>query len=191
MRQMILTSLILLPALAQSYAITPAGTQQSPSSASAVAELTLPGISAELAAAASSGSANSLTMATHASLRESVRTRMVDDFAADAMHQGGTLKYSLKGSEPAQSSSPKVKQTVEVALSDQELSEQPAVSNVVLRAIVDENGIPRNVVVTQSAGHVVDKRAIEAVREYRFTPAMVDNKPTWASVSIAIKIQKP
>jgi hypothetical protein len=29
------------------------------------------------------------------------------------------------------------------------------------------------------------------VREYRFTPAMVDNKPTWASVSIAIKIQKP
>jgi len=187
MRQMILTSLILLPALAQSYAITPAGTQQSPSSASAVAELTLPGISAELA----SGSANSLTMATHASLRESVRTRMVDDFAADAMHQGGTLQYSLKGSEPAQSSSPKVKQTVEVALSDQELSEQPAVSNVVLRAIVDENGIPRNVVVTQSAGHVVDKRAIEAVREYRFTPAMVDNKPTWASVSIAIKIQKP
>jgi TonB family protein len=188
---MILNSLILLPALAQSYAITPAGTQQSPSSASTVAELTPPGISAELSAAAPSASANSLTMATHASLREFVRTQMVDDFTADAMQKGGTLEFSMRGSEPVQASAPKVKQTVEVALSDQELSEQPAVSNVVLRAIVDENGVPRNVVVTQSAGRLVDKKAIAAVQEYRFTPAMVDNKPTWASVSIAIKIQKP
>jgi hypothetical protein len=33
-------------------------------------------------------------------------------------------------------------------------------------------------------------KAIAAVSQYRFKPATLDNKPTWASVSITIKIQK-
>ncbi len=79
---------------------------------------------------------------------------------------------------------------VELQLSDKELSEQPAVSNVVVHAIVDEQGIPRNVQVTKSAGSVVDQKAIAAVSQYRFQPATFGNQPTWAAVSIAIKIQK-
>jgi outer membrane biosynthesis protein TonB len=56
---------------------------------------------------------------------------------------------------------------------------------------VDVNGIPRNVAVTQSAGSLIDEKAIAAVNQYRFQPATLDNKPTWATVSISIKIQKP
>jgi hypothetical protein len=44
--------------------------------------------------------------------------------------------------------------------------------------------------IVQSAGPVVDRGAIAAVSQYRFKPATVDNHPTWATVSIAIKIQK-
>jgi TonB family protein len=94
------------------------------------------------------------------------------------------------GSEPAETSAPKLTRTVELSLSPQELAEQPAQTKVVVHAIVDVNGVPRNVAVTQSGGHVIDRRAVEAVNQYRFTPATVDNKATWSTVSIAIQIQK-
>jgi len=53
------------------------------------------------------------------------------------------------------------------------------------------NGVPRNVAVSQSGGSVIDRRAVEAVSQYRFAPATVDNKPTWSTVSVSIKIEKP
>ena len=130
-----------------------------------------------------------MTAGSHMAVRESVQAKYSDDFVEAALRQGGTLEYSFKASAPAESA-PKVTRAVEVDLSPQELSAQPAVSNVVVRAIVDENGIPRNVTIKQSAGSVVDKKAVAAVSQYRFKPAMVDNQPTWAAVSISIKIQK-
>ncbi len=63
--------------------------------------------------------------------------------------------------------------------------------NVVLRAIVDANGVPQKVGVTQSGGSVIDRKAIAGLSQYRFKPATFDHKPTWASVLISIKIEKP
>ena len=34
-------------------------------------------------------------------------------------------------------------------------------------------------------------QAIQAVSQYRFKPATLDNKATWSTVSITIKIEKP
>jgi TonB family protein len=196
---MIMTSLVLLPVMAQAQASTSTGPKPSPSSAVFEAELTQPAVPAELAmkaaadkaAAAPAASTAAIGMSNHAAIREFIQTQLVaDDFAEAALRLGGTLEYSFKGSVPAQSSAPQVTRAVEVSLSDQELAEQPAVSRVVLRAIVDENGIPRNVAVSHSGGSVIDRKAIAAVSQYRFKPATLDNKPTWASVSITIKIQK-
>ena len=105
--------------------------------------------------------------------------------------KGGTIEYVMMSSVPAESSAPKVTRAVEVSLSPEELADQPAVNNVVIHAIVDVNGVPRNVAVTRSGGSVIDRRVIAAVSQYRFQPATVDNKATWATVSISIKIQKP
>ena len=196
MCRMILTSLVLLPAMA--HAAASASTEPKPSTSSAMeAELTQPVSPTELAmaaaatkAAAPAASIAAIGTSNHAAIREFIQTKMTDDFVDAALHQGGTLQYAMMGSVPTHSSAPQVTLAVEVDLSAQELEEQPTVSNVVLHAIVDEHGIPRNVQVSQSAGSVVDRKAIAAVSQYRFKPATIDNKPTWASVSITIKIQK-
>jgi TonB family protein len=190
---MILASLVLLPVAANAQAGTSTEPQMSQSSAALHAELTQPAMPAELAmkAAAPAASIAAMSTSTHAAVQEFVQTRMAENFVDAAVMKGGTLEYAMMGSVPSESSAPKVTKAVEVDLSAQDLAEQPAVTHVVIHAIVDENGIPRNVAVTQSAGSLIDRRAVEAVSQYRFKPATLDNKPTWASVSISIKIQKP
>jgi hypothetical protein len=44
--------------------------------------------------------------------------------------------------------------------------------------------------IAQSAGPAVDRETVAAVSQYRFKPATLDNKATWASVSVAIRIEK-
>jgi TonB family protein len=193
MRRMILASLVLLPVVANAQAGTSTEPQTSQSSATLQAELTQPAIPLKLAvkAVVPAASIAAMNTSTHAAVREFVQTRMAESFVDAALMKGGTLEYAMMGSVPTETSAPRVTKAVEVELSAQELAEQPKVSHVVLHAIVDENGIPRDVAVTQSAGSVIDRKAVEAVSQYRFKPATLDNKPTWASISITIKIQKP
>lgn len=196
------TTLILLPGLANAQAGAATESKQYPTSAGFLAELNKPAGLAEVAMAAAletakpeaktaaiGGSISSETVEGHAALRESVQTQVMDNFTEASLRQAGTLEFSMKAT-PVETSAPQVTRAVEVDLTPAEAAETPAVSKVVVRAIVDENGIPRNVAVTQSAGPVVDRKALAAVNQYRFKPATVDNQPTWATVSIAIKIQK-
>ena len=196
MRRMILTSLVLLPVLAHAQARTSTEPQPSPSSALLQAELTRPAGMAELAMAAAtpaaaSASISTINMSSHASIREFVQTRVTENLVDAALRQGGTMEYAMMGSLPTESSAPRVTRAVEVDLSAQELSQQPAVSNVVVHATVDSFGFPRNVTIVHSAGAVLDKKVLAAVGQYRFTPATLDNKPVDAAVTIAIKIEKP
>jgi TonB family protein len=124
-----------------------------------------------------------------AAVTESVQTKVGGQFAESALRSGGTLEYSFRTTSPV-STSPKVTRAVEVDLSESELAAQPKVTNVVVSATVDAQGVPHDVKVTRSAGSVVDQKAIAAVSQYRFIPATVDKEATWAQVSIAIKIQK-
>jgi TonB family protein len=186
MRRMILTSLVLLPVLAHAQA-SPA-TEPMPSASSAtLAELTLP----TLRAAVKPAAVPSLNKNESAQFHQSVATKMTASFADDAMRKGGTLEYAMFGDVPSLTSTPQVTRAVEVELSPKELAAQPQVSNVVVRATVDQYGFPRNLTVAQSAGSLVDKRAVEAVSQYRFKPASRDNQPIDANVLITIKIQKP
>jgi TonB family protein len=197
------TTLILLPGLANAQAGAATESKQYPTSAGFLAELNKPAGLAEVAMAAATletakpeaktaaigGSISSEAVDGHAALREFVQTQVMDNFTEASLRQAGTLEFSMKAT-PVETSAPQVTRAVEVDLTPAEAAETPAMSKVVVRAIVDENGIPRNVSIVQSAGSVVDRRAIAAVSQYRFKPATVDNQPTWATVSIAIKIQK-
>jgi TonB family protein len=184
MRRMILTSLVLLPVMAHAQAGTSTEPQPSTSSAMLHAELTRPTGPATYAASTAAPAAS------HTAVREFVKTRTSDDFADSAMRDAGTLEYAMMGDIPTEASAPKLTRVVEVQLSEQELAAQPQVANVTVRATIDADGLPRNVAVAHSAGTVLDKRALEAVSQYRFKPATRDNQPVDAPVMITIRIQK-
>jgi TonB family protein len=190
MRRMILTTLVLLPVMAQAQASTATEPKPSTSSANLRAELT--GESAIAGATPATAIPAASIMPTHPAFREIVHTRMTDDFADAALRQGGTLQYVMYGGgTPSDSSAPSLTRAVEVDLSQQELAAQPAVTNVVVRATVDAYGFPRNLAVAQSGGASLDKKALAAVSQFRFKPAMLDNRPVDAGVLITIRIQKP
>jgi TonB family protein len=202
-RVLFATTLILFPVLASAQASTSTESKQYPDSAAQVAELNRPAGLAELAMAAAAfgsarlevktaakaGSITPAAVAGEGALRESVQTQLADSFTDTALAQGGTLEFGMSAT-PVERSAPKVTRVVEVDLSPSELAEVPAVSKVAVRAVVDENGVPRDVTIAHSAGPVVDREAIAAVSQYRFKPATVDNRATPVSVSIAIKLEK-
>ena len=193
MNRMILSTLVLPSVLGLAQAATAVEPKPITSSVVLLAEAKQPAGLAEVALAAGRTNA-ALVAATgsmHAAVKQSVHAEFTgQDFIQAALQRGGTLEYAFKGDAPLENSAPRVTRAVEVQLTPQELSQAPAVSSVTLHAVVDEHGIPRNVSVTKSAGAAVDQKAIAAVNEYRFTPAMIDNQPTWSSVSVTIKIQK-
>jgi TonB family protein len=182
MRRMILPSLVLLPVMAHAQARTETPTQQ-------ITEAVLTQPVAIKTADTKVAMASRAAAVSRPLVRQTVVLHASQDFSDAALMQAGTMEYALLGSAPTEAA-PRVTRSAVVALNNQELAEQPAVSKVVVHAIVDANGLPRNVSVTKSAGNVVDRHAIEAVNQYRFAPAMVDNKATWSTVSIAIQIEK-
>jgi TonB family protein len=57
---------------------------------------------------------------------------------------------------------------------------------VVLSTIVNEQGLPQNVHVVQSLGMGLDENAVEAVKKYRFKPAMKNGKPVPVMINVEI-----
>ncbi|MGD0736554.1 MAG: TonB family protein [Terracidiphilus sp.] len=55
--------------------------------------------------------------------------------------------------------------------------------------IVDAQGFPQNPRVIQSLGMGLDEKALEAVRKYRFKPAMKDGKPVASIISVAVNFR--
>jgi TonB family protein len=189
---MILTTLVLPSVLACAQAGMAVEPKPMNSSVVLLAEAKQPAGLANVALAAG-GNASLLAASSvsRAETKQSIRTVFTgQDFVDAAIRQGGTLEYAMKGNAPIETSVPRVTKAVEVQLTPQELSEAPAVTSVTLHAIVDENGVPRNVQVTKSGGSLVDQKAVAAVNQYRFVPASIDGKSTWSSVSVTIKIQK-
>jgi TonB family protein len=111
--------------------------------------------------------------------------------SAEPQPSSSSVALVAELTQPKEASPATVTRAVEVQLSTEELAEQPAVCKVVVHANVDASGVPHDVAVTQSGGSLIDRKVIEAVNQYRFKPATLDSKPTWSSVSISIKIQKP
>ncbi len=191
MRRMILSSLVLLPVMAHAQA--PTLTAPQPSSSSVlVAELLPPAAPAAYAMSAAAPAVLSpANGASHAVIYDAVQAKTAKTFTQAAMGQAGVVQYDLLGSIPAVVSAPQVMRAVEMDLSNQDLAAEPTVTNVAIHATIDEKGVPRDLTVAHSAGSVVDKKALAAVSQYRFTPAMHGSRAVEAPVTISIKIQKP
>lgn len=61
--------------------------------------------------------------------------------------------------------------------------------NVLVTLVVDTNGKPQRVRVLRGIGMGLDEKAIEAVRQYRFKPAMAGGTPVMVEVNIDVNFQ--
>jgi len=60
----------------------------------------------------------------------------------------------------------------------------------VVQLIVDANGKPQNIKIVRSVGMGLDENAVEAVRQYRFTPAMkADGTPVPVLIHVEVNFK--
>jgi TonB family protein len=57
----------------------------------------------------------------------------------------------------------------------------------VVSLVVDAEGVPQNVRVLKGLGSGLDKNALEAVKDYRYLPAMRDGEPVPAVITVEVK----
>jgi TonB family protein len=62
---------------------------------------------------------------------------------------------------------------------------------VLIRVVIDENGVPTEPKVERSLDKGLDEKAIEAVKKWRFKPGLKDGKPVPVSASIQIIFTLP
>jgi protein TonB len=60
---------------------------------------------------------------------------------------------------------------------------------VMVSLIVDAKGMPQEVHVVRSVGMGLDEKAVEAVKQYRFKPAMEDGKPVAVEMNVMVDFQ--
>jgi TonB family protein len=60
---------------------------------------------------------------------------------------------------------------------------------VVLSVVIDEEGVPQNVEVKKELGLGLDEKAIEAVQQWRFEPAMRDGKPVRVAAQVEVNFR--
>ena len=61
--------------------------------------------------------------------------------------------------------------------------------SVLIKCVIDENGIPTDPIVERSLEKGLDEKAVEAVKKWRFKPGLKDGKPVPAHVSIQINFR--
>jgi protein TonB len=61
--------------------------------------------------------------------------------------------------------------------------------NVLVNLWVDTNGLPSHIRVIRPVGMGLDEKAVEAVRQYRFKPAMENGKPVLVELNIEVNFQ--
>ncbi len=83
---------------------------------------------------------------------------------------------------------PRAIHTVEAEFSDQARREGKS-GNVLVSLIVSEEGMPTQVHVVRGAGMGLDEKALAAVSQYRFKPAMKDEKPVAAQISVEVSFR--
>lgn len=60
---------------------------------------------------------------------------------------------------------------------------------VAVSLIVDEQGMPQKVHVSRGVGNGLDEKAVEAVKQYRFKPATLQDKPVPVEVNIEVNFR--
>jgi protein TonB len=71
----------------------------------------------------------------------------------------------------------------------EEARKAKAAGNVLVNLIVDQNGRPQNVHVLRGVGMSLDEKAVEAVKQYKFKPAMEGGKAVAVELNVEVNFQ--
>jgi TonB family protein len=86
---------------------------------------------------------------------------------------------------------PRIVHSVEAQLSDEARGLNGAMGSLAfLSLIVDASGIPQDLCLIKSAGYGLDANAANAVRQYKFDPAIKDGKPVPTRITIEVDFRK-
>ena len=61
--------------------------------------------------------------------------------------------------------------------------------NVLVNLYVDQQGRPSHVHVIRGVGMGLDEKAVEAVKQYKFKPAMENGKPVLVELNVEVNFQ--
>lgn len=92
---------------------------------------------------------------------------------------GGVYKVGGGISAPTMITAPDPEYTEEARLAKTQ-------GKCILWMIVDEDGKPRNIKVVRGLGFGLDAKAVEAVQQWRFQPAVKDGKPVNVQISVEV-----
>jgi TonB family protein len=115
-------------------------------------------------------------------LQSDSKTGGWQSFGQDALSQDDPLKLR-RGDMP-----PKALNNVEAEFSD-EARRGRFEGFVLVSLVVNKEGLPEDLQVERPAGHGLDEKALEAVRQYRFTPAMRDGNPVAVRIRVEISFR--
>lgn len=107
------------------------------------------------------------------------------EWPADGL--SGVTVYPSLGltNQPRDLTAPQVQHKVEAKLTS--FAERDRVQgNMLLRIVVDAEGVPRRIYVVRPLGYGMEGRGVEAVAKWRFTPAMKDGKAVAAGVVVQL-----
>ncbi len=85
-------------------------------------------------------------------------------------------------------SAPQLIYSVEPEFSE-EARKAKVAGNVLVNLWVDQNGNPSHVHVVRGVGMGLDEKAIEAVKQYRFKPALENGKPVLVELNVEVNFQ--
>jgi TonB family protein len=66
----------------------------------------------------------------------------------------------------------------------------PSDATIVLSLNVDENGKPQDVQVVKSVNKMLDERVIDAVRQFHFKPATLDEQPVPVDMTLNVVVKR-
>jgi TonB family protein len=83
---------------------------------------------------------------------------------------------------------PKVLKSVNPSFSETARGQKTS-GHTLVTLVVDADGMPQNVQVSQPAGLGLDEQAVKAVSQYRFRPAMKDGAPVKVELTVEVNFQ--
>jgi outer membrane biosynthesis protein TonB len=87
--------------------------------------------------------------------------------------------------------SPKLVYSTSINIPADKLSTTPGTSaKVVLHVDLDATGTPTSIRVLQPATPEIDARVIDGVRPFRWTPAVLNNKPVATDLTLTVEVKR-
>lgn len=169
MRYLVASALVLLPVLAHAQASTSTAAKAPALQAKVVAP-------APLAAAAAAAK----SPAPAAALSADDLMVPVNETVVDA---GEPLVAESNAS-------PRLLHSTPISLSLADMRAQADDATVVVHAVVGTDGVPTNLSIARSGGAALDRRALQAVAQYRFQAAIENGRAVEAPVDIKIRVKK-